>query len=85
VAEALLPKSNAHSGELSVHTSASLSSPQSFLNYENVFNTSQQVANYELKNSSEDKMIIPAEQSIRYQLGNSPQLTKRSNLNHSAS
>jgi hypothetical protein len=77
--------SNTQTSELSLKTSVGTDSSQSFLNFDNVFNVSQQVANYELKNSSADKMIIPAEQSIRYQLGNAPQLPKRSNLNHSAS
>jgi len=80
-----LSSPNAQSNELSIKTPTTLNSNQSFLNYDNVFHTTQQVADYELKNSSDDKMIIPAEQSIRYQLGNSPQLPKRSNLNHSGS
>jgi hypothetical protein len=58
---------------------------QTFLNYDKIFNTSEIVNDYELKINSPDKMIIPAEQSIRYQLGNSAQLPKRSNLNYSAS
>jgi hypothetical protein len=71
--------------ELSPKTSVRGDSTQSFLNFDNIFNVSQQVANYELKNASADMMIIPAEQSIRYQLGNLPRLPKRSNLNHSSS
>jgi hypothetical protein len=58
--------------------------PQTFSNFDKIFNTCEVVHNYELKISSPDKVVIPAEQSVRYQLGNSPQLLKRSNLNHSA-
>jgi len=85
LADSVLNKDNLHSSELSPNTVVPNPPVSSFLSYDNVFNTTQLVQDYELKNNSGDKMIIPAEQSVRYQLGNSPQLPKRSNLNHSAS
>jgi len=72
--------------ENELHTETSVSNlPNNPLNYETIFNVTRTISNYELKVNSEDKSAIPAEQSIRYQLGTSPQLLKHSNLNHSAS
>lgn len=43
------------------------------------------IRTHEWQNSAGDKSVIPAEQSIRYQIGNNLQLPKRSNLNYSGS
>jgi hypothetical protein len=73
------------SSEVSSGTNSVGGTQVGFPSYDTLLNTARTVSDYELLVNSPDKAIIPAEQSIRYQLGNSLQLPKRSNWNHSAS
>lgn len=81
----LVDKENELHTETSVSNLSTSTLSNNPLNYETIFNVTRTISNYELKVNSEDKSAIPAEQSIRYQLGTSPQLLKHSNLNQSAS
>lgn len=67
------------SSEVSSSINSAGSTQVGFPSYDTLLNTARTVSDYELLVNSPDKAIIPAEQSVRYQLGNSLQLPKHSN------